>query len=761
MEKISKNNFFYLNREGRWPGFKTSGLELRSDGVLHLSSLPLFEGTLPDVVRSAPVPDGPAGLAIDAGGTLYFSDPEGDCVRRVLGCDGSVSLVPCMARGQGPTGLNTPRGLLIPSNRRALFVADSGNNRIQIFDLATFELVEIWGQSNPWAIDPGSQPGLFDTPWTMAADSAGNFYVVDYGNRRVQKFDTIGQVIPSFCTNVQASGLLTEPTDIAVREQDGVVWVFVIDASSAEVLIFDATGKPVLDAQGHPRTIQDAHLIRPMGIAAEGDSVYVGDNESERVLRFQIGDSIDYAGSAIGYQGPVSALLLDRAGDLWVHAGDSIPPVKLAARGGFGTLGALWLDPQKPLTVPGRSVLWHRLQALAKTKSATKKTPGDAHLDLYVYVSNDLSNPPAVHPSAPNPFADPKWQPMNSNADFDVSDLFIAAPGATSPSTAGICATKYLWVGALFSGDGTASPELRQLRVEFDYPSYAQYLPSVYRNNADCGQFLERLLSLFESFFAGVEGEIDALPALFDPAAVPKRFLAWLAGCLGLDLNDNWSEQQQREMIARIFELSGRRGTAEGLRECLRLFAGVDAIIEEPLLNASWWALPSSDVCCQSCAEGAGAGVTWQGTQNSLLGWTTMLAPAQPQGAVVGTSAVLDQSQLITDEQFGSPLFADTAYQFSVQVYRSAVMDPGAIAAIRAVVEQEKPAHTSYHLCVIDPLFRVGFQARVGIDTVVSGSPRSLLLGTDQGLGEDTVLAGSPPSLLGTESRLGVSLRLS
>jgi len=152
--------------------------------------------------------------------------------------------------------------------------------------------------------------------------------------------------------------------------------------------------------------------------------------------------------------------------------------------------------------------------------------------------------------------------------------------------------------------------------------------------------------------------------------------------------------------------------------------------------------------------------MTWQGAQNSMLGWTTMLAPAQPQGAVVGTSAVLDQSQLITDDEFGSPLFTDVAYQFSVQVYRSQVMCPDAIANICAIIDQEKPAHTAYQLCVIDPLFRVGFQSRLGIDTVVAGPQRSLSLGTDQPLGIESVLAGPAPSMLEEGSRLGVNTRL-
>jgi hypothetical protein len=227
-------------------------------------------------------------------------------------------------------------------------------------------------------------------------------------------------------------------------------------------------------------------------------------------------------------------------------------------------------------------------------------------------------------------------------------------------------------------------------------------------------------------------------------------------------LDSNWDEGMQRRVTAEFFRLSGLRGTPAGLRESLRLFAGVDAIIQEPLLNASWWALPvASGVCCQSCAEAEGsAGPSWTAGENSLLGFTTMLTAAQPNGAVVGSTAILDQSQLTTDADFGSPLFADAAFRFFVQVYRSQVQDPNALPRIRAIVEQEKPAHTAYELCVIDPEFRVGFQSRVGVDTIVSGPPPSISLGSGQRLGAGVALAGPPPSLLGVETRLGVNARL-
>jgi phage tail-like protein len=761
MANAPNSNFLYLNTEGRWPNFLMSGLELCSDGALQLASLPSLTAPLPSTVSSAPAPEGPAGIAIDSTGTIYFSDPGGNCVRRILGCDGTVTPAPCMGGSFGPTGFRTPRGLLVSAVRSSLFVADSGNHRLQVFDLDSFQLSEIWGQSNPVGVpQPGSLPGQLNTPWTLAGDSSGNVYVVDYGNKRVQKFDVLGQVIPAFCENVQASGLVHQPGDIALFERNGDVWIFIVDLDGATICVFDEHGYPLLDASGNQRLIKDAHLTQPMGIAAVGNSLFVGDNASQAIFCFHIADTVAYIGQAIGYVGPVAALLAAPKCGLLVNPGNSLSLVTLQTTKSHATLGALWLAPGSPLQLPNRPVVWHRLQPI------THHLPSAAHLDVFAYASDSLSDAPGVDPVAANPFSDKKWKPANYPPGTDITDLFI-----------GGAKLKYLWVGALLSGDSAVTPRLTQLRVEYDHLTYDQYLPAIYRNTeknccpippgasadqAKCAEFLVRLLSLFEGFFAGVQHEIASLPALFDPHAVRPSFLAWLAGCLGLDLDSNWDEEAQRRITAEIFRLSGLRGTPAGLRESLRLFAGVDAIIQEPILNASWWALPdSSGACCQSCGEAAGAdGPSWSASENSLLGWTTMLAPAQPAGAVLGSSADLDQSHLISDEDFGLPLFSDVAYQFCVAVYRSQVIAPDAIARVRAIVDQEKPAHTAYDVCVIDPLFRVGFQSRVGIDTVVSGPPRSLALGTGQKLGSDAALAGPPPSLLGAESRLGISTRL-
>ena len=136
-----------------------------------------------------------------------------------------------------------------------------------------------------------------------------------------------------------------------------------------------------------------------------------------------------------------------------------------------------------------------------------------------------------------------------------------------------------------------------------------------------------------------------------------------------------------------------------------------------------------------------------------------MLAAAHPQGAVVGSTATLDYSNLISNEEFGSPLFEDVAHQFTVQVYRSALSCPATISRVQALLDREKPAHTDYHLCIIEPRMRVGFQAAVGIDTVIAGSAEGIRLGAAS-LDAIDAIGGEPTGRIGEQSRIGIGTRI-
>jgi phage tail-like protein len=501
----------------------------------------------------------------------------------------------------------------------------------------------------------------------------------------------------------------------------------------------------LLDSQGEAVQFGADNLQKPLGIAATAEAVYVGDNERRRVLTFKKEESYTFAGEAVGYRGPVAALALDGRGNLLVHTGTGLAPLRLSLDKGYRSKGVLW---SRPIQLRNYPVNWHRLQARINQLS------GGANLRLFVYTSDDEASAPQVNAGSSHPFENEKWRPMLAASAPDeflnVTDLYIGGAPAT-----------YLWIGALFSGEGRATPVMSQLRVEFDHETYLRQLPAIYQGDTPCADFLLRFLSLLETFFGEVEERIGTLSLFFDPMAVPKEFLPWLAGWLALDLDEEWDEQLQRSLIAAAFEMYGRRGTVTGLRDALRLFAGVDAVIEEPVVSAAVWALPAPQASCGCCGCGGARSrdeKLWEAGENSVLGVTTMLAPAEPQGAIAGTTATLDRSHLITDEQFGAPLFEDVAHQFSVQIYQGQLKCADTLARVRAVIEREKPAHTDYHLCIVQPRLRIGFQARVGVDTVIAGPPFSTPLGLG---GADVTLGGQPATQMGNESRIGINMRLS
>lgn len=738
MQGNNRTNFSYLNRDGEWPGFRRAGLELLDDGALSLYKLPLFETALPNELESAAEPDGPSGIAAAPDGTVFYSDSSNNRILRIDWCDKSIKTISCIGgEGADPVELNGPRGLFIPRHRNSLFVADSGNNRIQVFDLDSLQLVDILGQQHPASdTEAGSDPGRLDTPWTLDGDWDGNLFVVDYGNRRVQKFNRAGDVVPSFWDSMQQSGSLVSPSGIAVVSGERERLIYVLDDSKRLVFVFDMTGKAIQNGDGSPVSFGAGLLERPMGLAASSDSVFVGDNRRRRVLVFKRHDDYELAGEAVGYQGPVAALALDVRGNLLVHSGNGRAPFVLRP-GGYRSKGLLW---SAAIQVREYEVSWHRLQAIFTRI-------GEAgHIRLFVHTSNDKADRPAVNPEADDPFSDSRWRPASTELFADIEDLFIGGKPAL-----------YLWIGAVLSGDGRSTPLLAQLKVEFDHQTYLSNLPAIYREDSPCADFLNRFVSLFETFFGGTEKEIESLAQLFDPEVVPAEFLSWLAGWLALELDEEWDDLKKRRAIANAFEMYNRRGTARGLRETLRFVLGIDATIEEPILGAEWWALPGHSVSCQ-CEESTNEGgeVSWVANENSVLGVTTMLAPAHPQGAVVGSTATLDQSHLISNAELGSPLFVDVAHRFTVQVFRGQLQCAETVNRIRDLIRREKPAHTDYHLCVVEPRMRVGYQARVGIDAVVGGAPVPTGLGDERG----AVLGGQPAAGLGKASLVGITTRV-
>jgi secreted PhoX family phosphatase len=96
---------------------------------------------------------------------------------------------PASGFGTGPGEFKLPYGCAV-DNRGHLWVADTNNNRT--VELTTDGLfIRNWGV-NGGDGTPGAGPGEFEEPYNAGSDCAGNIYISDEHNHRVQVFGEPG-----------------------------------------------------------------------------------------------------------------------------------------------------------------------------------------------------------------------------------------------------------------------------------------------------------------------------------------------------------------------------------------------------------------------------------------------------------------------------------------------------------------------------------------------------------------------------------------
>jgi phage tail-like protein len=112
-------------------------------------------------------------------------------------------------------------------------------------------------------------------------------------------------------------------------------------------------------------------------------------------------------------------------------------------------------------------------------------------------------------------------------------------------------------------------------------------LPSLFQGpddplRPDEPSFLRRFLSALDDQLAPIFCTLNNLDAYLDPELTPTDFLDWLAGWVGVALDENWPLDRRRALIARAVSLYRRRGTVRGLAEEVEMFTGVAPEIVEP-----------------------------------------------------------------------------------------------------------------------------------------------------------------------------------
>ena len=169
---------------------------------------------------------GPTGLALDSSGNLYVADtgnnrieefdPSGNYVAQW----GSSAPSPGSGNGQ----FKYPQGIAVNSAGTTFYVADTGNNRVEVFSTSSGYVAQ-WGSSAPAT---GGGNGQFNQPSGVGADGAGNVYVADYGNNRIQKF-TAG-VYAAQWPSSKPFALAVEPSGNILALSSGIS-IFAMDGS--------------------------------------------------------------------------------------------------------------------------------------------------------------------------------------------------------------------------------------------------------------------------------------------------------------------------------------------------------------------------------------------------------------------------------------------------------------------------------------------------------------------------------------------------
>ena len=165
----------------------------------------------------------PVGIANDSSGNIYVSSwHKLQKFTRYGECKKSIG-----QRGEKVGEFDDPLGVTLYENE--LYVCDSKNHRIQVFDL-DLNFVRCIGSQ-------GKEMGKFDIPFDVQFDTAGNMYVAEWGNKRVQVMTCRGHSIRSF--GQEGEGELFQPSGLHIADK----YLYVADSGVGCVVVYETSGQ--------------------------------------------------------------------------------------------------------------------------------------------------------------------------------------------------------------------------------------------------------------------------------------------------------------------------------------------------------------------------------------------------------------------------------------------------------------------------------------------------------------------------------------
>ncbi len=190
----------------------------------------------------------PINIAVDTDGTKFITDTGRN---QVLVFDDNDDFV----RAIGRDGQFKPSGVAVVGDR--LYVSDVEHHNIHIVDKKTGKTLRTFGKVGP-------KNGEFWFPTNVTLGPRNTLYVTDTGNYRVQVFDLDGTYRTSYGSIGTSLGQFARPKGVAV-DRDGRAYV--VDAAFENVQLFDPTGKLLLFFGQPGGSPEDINM--PTGIALD------------------------------------------------------------------------------------------------------------------------------------------------------------------------------------------------------------------------------------------------------------------------------------------------------------------------------------------------------------------------------------------------------------------------------------------------------------------------------------------------------------
>ena len=248
----------------------------------------------------------PQGLALDSSGNLYIADVLNHVVRKLSGS--SVSTVagnPVQGAGANGNGglainaqLNSPGGVAVDGSGN-IYIADSGNSRIQRVDAATGIVTTVAGTGFAGFSGDGllAKTAQLNLPLGIAIDAANNIYIADTSNNRIRKIAAGTNIITTVAGSTKGFGgdfglataaKLNYPTAVAV---DAARNIYIADSLNSRIrmvapsgIIQTIAGNGISAYRGDSGPAASASIASPTGVAVDKNgNIYIADTQNNVV----------------------------------------------------------------------------------------------------------------------------------------------------------------------------------------------------------------------------------------------------------------------------------------------------------------------------------------------------------------------------------------------------------------------------------------------------------------------------------------------